>query len=698
MNHLVLAGGGHAHALLLRHWAMKPKLKPHGLITLVTEHSSVFYSGMVPGFVAGYYQENEITIDLRALADQAKVCFVQAKVVGIDINNSLLRVFERPPIGFDFLSLNLGSVTKQVEDYLAVGLIPVKPLKPALQYIAANDDVSAEHHSDPFSVVGSGFAGIEISLALRTRWPKRTIILQAGPGGLTLQQRKVLSKASIQINELQLNQPPATGLLCTGSCAPTLLVESGFLCDEKGRIKTLQTLQTLGHANIFACGDCAVVESNPRPASGVWAVRSAPILIDNLQRAMQNQQLRRWRPQRFALQLLGLIDSEGNPSAICFWGPIRLGPYRWLWSVKSNIDAQFMKRFSSAESMGISDDSSMACRGCAAKLAAAPLAAALHSAGLKSTPEDAAELDSNWLQSVDGFPALVSDPWLNGRLTALHASSDLWACGIEVTSAQAIVTLPETSAAIQEQLLSQVLEGIQSAIKPQGGRLIGGHTMETRDSTIEPISLGVQINLCVNGRVNDEIRPWSKGGFQVGDVLLLSRPLGTGVLFAAASVGASKPSWTDQVLETMQSAQTGLVKVLRRQVSHDHDLIRCCTDITGFGLLGHLGEMLDSSQPNIQVILDSEAIPSYEGCLELFKKGFASSLAPANRKAWNRLKGYDNNKEQIKFSTKPSDELLELLVDPQTCGPLLIACQADLAESLVLQTPLMRIGEVVASD
>ena len=698
MNHLVLAGGGHAHALLLRYWAMNPKLKPPGLITLVTEDSSVFYSGMVPGFVAGYYQENEIAINLRALADQAKVSFVKAKVVAIDIDNSLLRIFGRPPVEFDFLSLNLGSVIKQVENYLASGLIPVKPLQPALQYISANDDVSAEHHSEPFLVVGSGFSGIEISLALRTRWPKRTIILEARPGALTLRQRKVLSKASIQINELKVDQPPSVGLLCTGSCAPPLLVESGFLCDEKGRVKTMSTLQTLGHTNIFACGDCAVVESDPRPASGVWAVRSAPILIDNLQRAMQNQQLRRWRPQAYALQLLGSIDSEGNPSAICFWGPIRLGPYRWLWSVKSIIDSQFMKRFSLAESMETSDNSSMVCRGCAAKLAADPLAAALQSAGLKSTPEDASELDSNWLQSVDGFPALVSDPWLNGRLTALHASSDLWACGVEVTSAQAIVTLPETSAAIQEQLLTQVLEGIQSVIKPQGGVLIGGHTMESRDSTIEPLSLGVQINLCVNGRVNDEIRPWSKGGFQVGDVLLLSRPLGTGVLFAAASVGAAKPSWLDQVLETMQSAQNGLVKMLWRQVSHDHDLIRCCTDITGFGLLGHLGEMLDSSQPNIQVVLDSEAIPSYEGCLELFQKGFASSLAPANRKAWNRLRVYDNVNGQIKFSTKPSDELLELLVDPQTCGPLLIACQADLAESLVLQTPLIRIGEVVDSD
>ena len=111
----------------------------------------------------------------------------------------------------------------------------------------------------------------------------------------------------------------------------------------------------------------------------------------------------------------------------------------------------------------------MACRGCAAKLPAQPLQAALDQAGLSGQPEDAAriEADPPLLQSVDGFPALVSDPWLNGRLTTLHACSDLWACGAGVDSAQAIVTLPVLEAAEQQELLVQTLGGVQSVLEEQ---------------------------------------------------------------------------------------------------------------------------------------------------------------------------------------------------------------------------------------
>ena len=126
-----------------------------------------------------------------------------------------------------------------------------------------------------------------------------------------------------------------------------------------------------------------------------------------------------------------------------------------------------------AEALGKGD--SMLCRGCAAKLPAATLEAALSTAGmggLAAAPEDAAVMPTNaqgqgaaLLQSVDGFPALVDDPWLNGRLTALHACSDLWACGASVQSAQAVVTLP-LAALDQQHLLAQTIEGIHPCFTP----------------------------------------------------------------------------------------------------------------------------------------------------------------------------------------------------------------------------------------
>ena len=137
-----------------------------------------------------------------------------------------------------------------------------------------------------------------------------------------------------------------------------------------------------------------------------------------------------------------------------------LGPHPLLWRWKAAIDARFMAMFRRSSSMNSIE--TVACRGCAAKLPAGPLESALQQAGiaaLGTDPEDAAVLPLKTaagtnpvLQSVDGFPALVSDPWLNGRLTALHACSDLWACGARVLAAQAVVTLPQTNESTQKSL------------------------------------------------------------------------------------------------------------------------------------------------------------------------------------------------------------------------------------------------------
>ena len=144
----------------------------------------------------------------------------------------------------------------------------------------------------------------------------------------------------------------------------------------------------------------------------------------------------------------------------------------------------------------------MACRGCAAKLPADPLQQALsrcQSGELASAPEDAHSLGStreggHQLTSVDGFPALISDPWLNGRLTALHACSDLWASGARVTSAQTIVTVPAVEESAQVDLLSQALAGVRSALTEQGANLIGGHTLESRQVSSSLAALDLQVS------------------------------------------------------------------------------------------------------------------------------------------------------------------------------------------------------------
>ncbi|HYP04572.1 MAG TPA: selenide, water dikinase SelD, partial [Cyanobium sp.] len=459
-----------------------------------------------------------------------------------------------------------------------------------------------------------------------------------------------------------------------------------------GRVLTNPSLAVLEHPDLFACGDCGVIPTDPRPASGVWAVRAAPVLAANLKRSLEHpgRPLRIWRPQARALQLLGDGGVQsGGPRALAFWGPIALGPSRWLWRWKDHIDRRFLQRFSDLGPMADAKAEPVACRGCAAKLASAPLSAALSRLdpeGVTPAPEDAAVVhrgaDGVLLQSVDGFPALVDDPWLNARLTTLHACSDLWASGAVVESVQALVTLPQAAAPIQEDLLVQTLAGVRSVLKPLGARLIGGHTLEGRGGA------GMSLALTVNGRVaagtESPAAPWPsglwpKGPLRPGDVLLLSRPIGTGVLFAAAMAGAARPAWIDAALAVMQQSQAPLVELLAAHGCH------ACTDITGFGLLGHLGEMVAAGAPGaqaarVQVELDVAAVPALPGVLQLLERGFASSLAPANAAALALLEGPIHLRwAGVGAGERSSAGRTALLIDPQTCGPLLAALPAERA-------------------
>ena len=699
---------------------MQPKNRPQGLITLVNRQITTLYSGMVPGLVAGFYRRQEIEINLWRLADQAGVAFVIAEITGLDPAKQQLLLAGRPPINYERLSLNLGCITREPAENLGLA---IKPLEPAL---SALNQSETDPCNAPIQIVGSGLAAIELALALRHRWPKRTVQLQSKSGRIPLELQQAVAAAGVSM--LQTVEPAAfeenpasLRVHCTGSQAPSLLAASGLPVDARGRVRTAATLQVLGFPKIFACGDCAVIDDDPRPASGVWAVRAAAPLACNLEASCNQKPLKPWHPQRRALQLMGGFDIEGKPTAWALWGSLCLGPHPWLWHWKQWIDRRFMKLFQlqSMASDISSTDSSMLCRGCAAKVSAATLKAGLDGAGLDrlgTAPEDAAVVPSSdgaqdkpLLQSVDGFPALISDPWLNGRLTALHACSDLWACGSNVNSAQAVITLPLAPPVLQQQLLAQTLAGIRSVLDPQQAALIGGHTLEARESSPAPCSLGIQVVLSVQG--SPQSRIWPKRGIQADDQLLLSRPLGTGVLFAAAMAGATNPADLDQALTQMQTSQHPLVDQLAALEARHPGQLHAVTDITGFGLLGHLGEMFGNpaeNKPKLQVQLEAKAIPALPGSLELFEAGHASSLAPANRNAWGLLDPQPQlsgpaavtlNLGSITNGSSQHQAILELLIDPQTCGPLLISVSKQLSETLLDQDPhgWWPIGRTVAN-
>ena len=163
-------------------------------------------------------------------------------------------------------------------------------------------------------------------------------------------------------------------------------------------------------------------------------------------------------------------------------------------------------------------------------------------------------------------------------------------------------------------------------LDPQQAVLIGGHTLEERNPAPNPCSLGLQLVLSVQGSLRKSL--WPKRGLQAGDQLLLSRPLGTGVLFAAAVAGATSSEDLDTALTQMQTSQHPLVEQLIALEQQQHGQLHAATDITGFGLLGHLGEMLGDAANNLeplQIQLDSNCIPSLPGALELLAAGYAAA-------------------------------------------------------------------------
>ena len=171
----------------------------------------------------------------------------------------------------------------------------------------------------------------------------------------------------------------------------------------------------------------------------------------------------------------------------------------------------------------------------------------------------------------------------------------------------ATITVPMVSAKEQQELLAQTLAGIRSVLEEQGAKLIGGHTIESRSATPVPASLGVQVTLTVNG--NSSQSPWLKSGLRSDDVLLISRPLGTGVLFAGAMIGATKADYLDAALRGMACSQHKLLNQLE-PVRGD---IHACTDITGFGCWASGRDA--QCKPELRVQLDGYAIPPTPVCV-----------------------------------------------------------------------------------
>ncbi|MEL7105068.1 MAG: selenide, water dikinase SelD [Pseudomonadota bacterium] len=669
---LVLIGGGHTHALVLKHFGMRPL--PGVSITVINPGPTAPYTGMLPGHIAGHYTRAELDIDLYRLARFAGARLLTTLAFNIDLDEKRVRTGSGRDVSYDVASVDVG-VTSMLSDTpgFATHGIAAKPLGPLAQRWRA---FLADRGGDDVVVIGGGVAGVELALAMAHRLRQdrpgaRVTLVERGRAltalpkasadklreqlmshDITLRENTKVLRLSDKAVHLTESEVLASDFTVSAAGArPHPWLAGTGLALEGGYIRVDARLQTSDRA-VFAAGDCAHLAHAPRPKAGVFAVRAAPVLAANLKAALAGGPMRRFGPQRDYLKLvsLGAREALGEKAGVALSGP-------WVWRVKDRIDRAFMAKLNDLTPMGGPavpkraakgvreelEGRPVLCGGCGAKVGAGPLGDILG-------PGDDAAIerfgDPPRVITTDTINAFTGDPFLVARIAALHAMGDVWAMGARPVNALAQVTLPRMSAALQRRWLKDVTIGARVAFDVDNVDLIGGHTTQ---------GAALQIGFTVTGVLDGSAI--THAGARSGDALILTRPLGSGTLLAADMALQARGEDLSKLFAVLTQPSADAAQVLRKA--------HAMTDVTGFGLAGHLMTILKASGLGAELSLD--ALPLFDGVAALLDQGVRSTLWSANQDA---------------APVQPSpDPRAAILHDPQTAGGLLAAVAPDTARN-----------------
>lgn len=710
---LVLIGGGHSHALVLLRWGMAPL--PGTRLTVIDPNPTAPYSGMLPGLIAGHYRQNELEIDLVQLARHAGARLIVGRATGIDRAARRITVPGRPDVRYDVASIDIG-ITSDLPalpgfaEY-ATAAKPLGDYATRWEAFVASAPAGAN-----VVILGSGIAGVELALASAHRLraagvmaPSVTVLereAMALPGIGAGARRALLAHlrragitvltgttaAQVTADGVVLpdgRRLPSAFTLGAAGARPHGWLEQTGLTLAGGFVTVSPTLRAVNDDAIFSVGDCAHLGYAPRPKAGVFAVREAPVLFHNLRATLTGASLRTYQPQHDYLKLV----STGGKRALADKFGLRLGG-RWLWRWKDRIDRRFMRMFHQLPQMpasplpmpltlGVREEIAGAkplCGGCGAKVGPGALAAALAAVPapvrcdvLSGPGDDAAVIAFGAVRQVittDHLRAFCEDPFLMARIACVHALGDVWAMGAVPQAVLVQVTLPRAAERIQADMLAEIMAATSMVCTAAGADIVGGHTSVGAEMTI---------GFTVTGLVD---RAVTTAGAQIGDALILTKPLGTGTILAAEMQRAAPG-------RAVAGAWASMVRPLAPAAAILAPAAHAMTDVTGFGLAGHLLEILDAS--GVAAELDLAVVPLLPGAEALASAGHASTLASANRAA------------VAARMTAPDTGRAALLVDPQTGGGLLAAVPTSAAKNLLARLRLAGeepaiVGRIVAGE
>lgn len=674
-------------------------------LTVINPAPTAPYTGMLPGYVAGHYERHELDIDLVRLARFADARLVLGAASGIDREQRTITVAGRPPIPYDVCSINVG-ITSAMPDLpgFAEHAVAAKPLgRFATRWSAF---VQAPRATAPSVVViGGGVGGVELALAmthrLRENGESPTVtVIDSGEilGELSdlarTHLRQAITDAGVEcVEHAQVTEVTQTGVkLLTGPEPAASELPADFVVGAAGArpfgwlselglahvggfLTVDKTLRSVSDPAIFAAGDCAHLGYAPRPKAGVFAVRQAPVLFDNLQASLANKKMRHYDPQDDYLKLISLGEKR---AAADKFGRFVQG--RSMWRLKDRIDQSFMRKLGELPDMDPVEvpKSSVAglattleqepplCGGCGAKVGAdilsgplAELPTGQRSDVVRLPGDDAALLEFGATRQVittDSLRAFTPDPFRMAKIAALHAMGDVWAMGADPQAVLVTVTLPQLGRSLQAEWLSEIMTGTSQALAESGAEIVGGHT-----SMGAELALGYSITGLVDGAAI------TLAGAQVGQKLILTRPLGSGILFAAEMAKLANGNDVAALLDQLEQPQGRAAAILADKGA------TAMTDVTGFGLAGHLFGMLRESQ--VGAALELDAIPVFAGALDLAAQGIRSHLHAANKVGVPLVASGP--------ASRGDHPLVDTLFDPQTAGGFLAAVPAHHADEAI---------------
>lgn len=661
---LVLIGGGHTHALVLKALGMRPV--PGLSITVINPGPTAPYTGMLPGHIAGHYAREDLDIDLYRLVRFAGARLLTTLAFDIDLENRFVRTTSGRDVAYDVASVDVGvtSGLPEIPGFSTHG-ISAKPLGPLARRWRKFLDSGG---TDNVAIIGAGVAGVELALAMahrlrRKRPDARVTLLERGKAlsvlpkssaeklrarlaadAVTLRENADVVRVAENAVHLANGETVASTFTVSAAGArPHPWLANTGLDLSDGYIRVDARLRT-SDPHVFAAGDCAHIAHALRPKAGVFAVRAAPVLTANLTAALAGGSMQRFDPQRDYLKLvsLGAKDALGERGGIALSGP-------WVWRLKDRIDRAFMKKVNQLSPMpgprlpkraakGVKEELGarpVLCGGCGAKVGAGPLADILG-------PGDDAAIEQNGNETrvitTDQITAFTGDPFLMARIAALHAMGDVWAMGARPALALAQITLPRMSPNLQRRWLKEITIGARVAFDVEKVPLVGGHTTQ---------GAALQIGFTVTGTL--QRAPVTHQGAKPGDALILTRALGSGTLLAADMALKAKGDDLAALYATLLRPNGDAAGVL--EGAH------AMTDVTGFGLAGHLTNILKAS--NLSATIHLDALPLFGGVADLLAQGVRSTLWQAN---------FDAAPVHL-----PQTPLSHIVHDPQTAGGLLAA-------------------------